>query len=298
MLVLLLTLCRCANLAGFEDFSEAPAVPAHPCASLPTSKEDPSGLGVMMRVDDPGVNCSWIDQKEVTVERYQQFLTRLPADQASWDMDFCAWKRERSDPISNRRDECTKQILGSEELPFAPDKPMRCVDFCDAQAFCRWEEKSLCNEEDNLGVRLPSGYGQPWFLACTNTLSTVYPWGNATSGAECNIGQTADDCTTIARTCGAQRVGEYSQCVTKSGVYDLLGNVDEWIYLCNSLVLGDPAAPRGCVARGGGYDASVESCRLERTLRNDTRLPNLGFRCCAKLTTAEDAQRMSALPKD
>lgn len=298
LLVLALGLCQCAKLAGFDDFSGAAALPVHPCASLPTVKEDPSGLGLMSRVDDPAATCSWIDQKEVTVERYQQFLTAVPANQVSWNQDYCAWKRERSDPISNRHDACTSQILSREELPFAPDKPIRCVDFCDAQAFCAWEGKELCHEEDNFGIKGPFGYGQPWFTACTNTFSTVYPWGNAASGSECNTGQTAEDCTTIARTCGVQRVGEYLQCVTEHGVYDLLGNVDEWIYLCNTRISGDPDAPRGCLAKGGGYDATLESCRLERTLRSDTRLPNLGFRCCAGLTKAEENERAMGVSKE
>ena len=86
--------------------------------------------------------------------------------------------------------------------------------------------------------------------------------------------------------------------MTKTGVYDLLGNVDEWIYGCNSFAPADPSSPRGCLTKGGGYDATVESCRLERTLLNDTRLPSLGFRCCAALTGPEDRQRELGVPKD
>jgi formylglycine-generating enzyme required for sulfatase activity len=100
-----------------------------------------------------------------------------------------------------------------------------------------------------------------------------------------------------SRTCGVQRGGEYSQCVTKTGVYDLLGNVDEWLYDCNAAP-ADSSSPRGCLTMGGGYDAPVESCRLEHTLRNDTRLPSLGFRCCAALTGPEERERELGVAKD
>jgi len=292
-----LGLCQCANVGGFDDFSAA-TTPVHACASLPTSKEDDSGLSLLIRVDEPALTCTWIDQKEVTVERYRRFLAAPPADQANWDSSYCAWKVRRSDPISDPKDECVAQILPHDEQPFAPDKPMRCIDFCDAQAFCRWEGKELCHQEDNLGLKEPSGKGSEWFMACTNTTTTVYPWGDDASEHHCNTGQTADSCTKQTRTCGVERGGEYSQCVTKTGVYDLLGNVDEWIYGCNSFAPADPSSPRECLTKGGGYDATVESCRLERTLPNDTRLPGLGFRCCAALTGPENRQRELGVPKD
>ena len=62
-------------------------------------------------------------------------------------------------------------------------------------------------------------------------------------------------------------------CVTEQGVYDLTGNVEEWV----------GATPETAVLLGGGYDTSKDHARCYR--RNDTYGPGYankrtGFRCC------------------
>ena len=62
-------------------------------------------------------------------------------------------------------------------------------------------------------------------------------------------------------------------CVTKTGVYDLAGNVEEWI----------GTTPTNAVLIGGAFDTPDDKARCSR--RNDTfgaGYSNLrtGFRCC------------------
>lgn len=67
--------------------------------------------------------------------------------------------------------------------------------------------------------------------------------------------------------------GEMPGCVSEQGVYDLTGNMEEWV----------GATPETAVLLGGAYDTSKDFARCYR--RNDTFGPGLanprtGFRCC------------------
>ena len=278
---------QCQWLGGFDEFEAGPTPPQSQCAPLPNVKEDGLGLGLMSRVDIPSSTCFWIDQKEVTVDDYQRWQSAQSDEAVEFEPTWCAWKQTRSDPIGDKTDSCTAQILPFDLQPFASNKPMRCVDFCDAEGFCRWSGKHLCHSTDAFGVQGPRGTVREWLLACSNALSTAYPWGNEPGSQLCNTGQTADNCITSRAVCGALPVGEKAQCRNASGVSDLLGNVAEWVFSCN-LVGPDQEEPTGCLVRGGGYDAPLQACVEEATLQNDTRLPSLGFRCCADLTPDEE----------
>ena len=68
--------------------------------------------------------------------------------------------------------------------------------------------------------------------------------------------------------------GEMPGCVTATGVYDLTGNVEEWV--------GDPPAKAALL--GGAWDTSEDHARCYR--RNDSfgagyASPRTGFRCCS-----------------
>ncbi|HWA78093.1 MAG TPA: SUMF1/EgtB/PvdO family nonheme iron enzyme [Polyangiaceae bacterium] len=285
---LLLLLTRCQSVGGYEDFSSRAQKPASPCHVLDAVKEDEAGLGVMTRVDVPGAKCFWIDQKEVTVAAYQRWLTAVAAEDVTWDSDFCRWKMTRSDPIHDPLDSCSARILPFDLVPFTANKPIRCVDFCDAEAFCSWRKKHLCHATDAFGVQEPRLTVREWALACSNDLSTVFPWGDDERPELCNVGQTSDSCITSSRAvCGVLPVGERSGCSTQNGVLDMLGNVAEWMYSCNFVDDSKPSPP-WCMTRGGGYDDELQSCDAEHTISSDSREPSVGFRCCADLTPEED----------
>lgn len=284
--------CQCQWFGGFDDFQGATPPQPSQCSPLRAVKEDERGLGLMSRVDIPNATCFWIDQKEVSVENYQRWQQAVPADEVEWEPTWCAWKERRLDPISDRNDACAKQILSFDLQPFAPSKPMRCVDFCEAEAFCHWANKHLCHSTDAFGVQGPRLAVREWLLACSNSLTTAYPWGGDPDAARCNTGQMADNCITSRAVCGPLAVGEKSQCKTPNGISDILGNVAEWVFSCNLITPEQMNAPTGCLVRGGGYDDPLQACVEETTMQNDTRLPSLGFRCCDQLTPDEELQTL------
>jgi formylglycine-generating enzyme len=68
--------------------------------------------------------------------------------------------------------------------------------------------------------------------------------------------------------------GEMPGCVTPDGVYDLTGNVEEWV--------GE--TPEKAMLLGGAFDTSEDHARCYR--RNDTfgagyKALRTGFRCCS-----------------
>jgi formylglycine-generating enzyme required for sulfatase activity len=285
-----LAACGCQLVGGFEDFDagamvETPAA----CSVLPEAKDDAQGVAVMARVDLPGATCLWMDRTEVTVAQYQQWLEATAEGQVAWEATWCPWKTARSQPATDLADECVSQIMRFDQQPFASRKPMRCVDFCDAEAYCRWAGKHLCYDRSALGNQGPSGYPREWLVACSNSRQTVYPWGDDEADNACNTGQSADACiTTASPTCGPHAAGQGNACVNQHGIQDLLGNVAEWTFSCTFVQAERPLEPAKCLTRGGGYDDELRACDQEANLASDARLPSLGFRCCDDLSASEE----------
>jgi len=289
----LLAMTSCQLVGGYAEFdydTTPTPPPEHPCDVLDETKVDERNLAVSVRVDLRDGTCLWVDRTEVTVEQYTAWQEAVPAggpDGPKWEETWCRWKTERSDPIGDLEDACRAEILRYDTLPFGPTKPMRCVDFCEAEAFCRWMDKHLCYDQDGIGAQGPRLSPQEWRLTCTNQQTTVYPWGNETESV-CNVGQDPEACVgVIGPTCGPLPVGQKPQCKTPSGVMDLLGNVAEWTYSCNYVDSTEPLEPTVCMTRGGGYDEPLGACEIEGSARGDRRAPSLGFRCCANLTQRE-----------
>lgn len=285
----LIVLGGCQLVGGYEEFDYATPSQEerHACDVLPGVKDDALELAVMTRVNMRGDDCFWMDRTEVTVEQYRRFESDVPSNDVDWVTPWCDWKSERTDPMGDPDDECVAQFFPFDTQPFAPKKPMRCVDFCEAEAFCQWAGKRLCYDTAGTGVQGPRGFPFEWRIACTNGLTTRYPWGNELI-SDCNTGQSESSCIDVTGTCGPVPVGLNDGCSTPSGIADLLGNVAEWIFSCNLVDSTEPAMPVGCLTRGGGYDEPLVACEAEATLLNDVRAPALGFRCCADLTTDEE----------
>jgi formylglycine-generating enzyme required for sulfatase activity len=291
-----LGLGACQWFGGYAEFdaTEANVLPTA-CAALPVTKQDEKGLALLSRLDIPGGTCLWIDSTEVTVEQYRAWLDQTSDADVRWEPTWCSWKTARSNPLDTPDDACTAQMFPLDSQPFAPRKPMRCLDFCDAEAFCEWAGKRLCYDRSALGSQGPRNNSEEWQLACSNDYTTRYPWGNAVE-QRCNVGQTVDNCVRTDGSCGPTLVGGERSCVNERGVTDLVGNVAEWVFSCNYLDPQAPPAPTGCMTRGGGYDMPLRTCDVEDVRSNDTRAPDIGFRCCADLTSAEELAVKSAAP--
>jgi sulfatase modifying factor 1 len=240
------------------------------------------------RVDLPATsNCAYMDETEVTVAEYGAWAD-ASGGFTDWDSRCVPWKTTVSDPERSPSDACVMAIPADEDDHFAPDKPIRCVDWCDAEAFCRDERGGhLCYRTAGGGSVQPENEPDEWPSACSNADTTVWPWGNGPDATLCNIGQPATGCTSVGFSCGVAPVRSFTGCVNENGIFDLIGNVQEWLGICAAI---DPSSPDGtCALRGGGYDDSLagSGCGLDETLPKATRLPDVGFRCCYDLTAAQ-----------
>jgi sulfatase modifying factor 1 len=155
--------------------------------------------------------------------------------------------------------------------------PQGYIDGESAKRACLAAGKRLCTSDE-------------WLLACRGAEGRIYPYGNTRENGRCNDdrGQHAAIeyfgsseawvWSRIGHPCISQLpdtvhlTGEDAGCVTPEGVFDLMGNLHEWI--------DDPAG----TFRGGFFDdtrVNGEGC-LYRTVAHDVSHwdYSTGFRCC------------------
>lgn len=150
-----------------------------------------------------------------------------------------------------------------------------------AQAACQESGKRLCSSEE-------------WLRACQGASGNVYPYGNSYWSGACNdhynghplvnyygtsegIWDSAHmNNSGINQQSGTvSEGGAFLQCVSEDGVYDMHGNLHEWVE--------DPSG----IFRGGFYaDASIngEGCSYRTTAHGFGYFDySTGFRCCAEV---------------
>jgi formylglycine-generating enzyme required for sulfatase activity len=148
--------------------------------------------------------------------------------------------------------------------------PVNCVDWEQADAYCRWA-----------GRRLPTEEEWEW-AARGGERGTTYPWGNAEPGSQlCWNGHGSDlGKGNRQSTCA---VGSYPMGDSPQGVKDLAGNVWEWTSTPERLTYpGEQTVRDVRVDRGGGWssdDPSFVSAAYRFWKSRGGRFSNLGFRC-------------------
>jgi serine/threonine protein kinase len=172
------------------------------------------------------LNSFWIDQYQVTFEKYQSFLSATGTVAAD--------------------------VLGK------GNQPVRGVTWDQAVAYCRWVNKRLPTEAEwEVAGRGPGPNPQ------------LYPWGNK-ANADGDAANLPDQDT--------YEVGAFSFNKSPFGVFDLVGNVWEWV--------GDSYAstsPGSKILRGGRFGVPVLELSYRLTVvPGDTRyIQYAGFRCAA-----------------
>jgi formylglycine-generating enzyme required for sulfatase activity len=292
----LLFASACQIVAGYEAF-KGPA--PHPCDVLPASKLDDKGLATLVLSKQSDGSCYWIDKTEVTVKQYSTFLDEHA--EPNWDDESCSWKKGivadggvlatngPSNPIADN--ECSDDTQGESD-PFNSAKPIRCIDWCDARAFCTWAGKELCVGYNVAGLLEPTDLPDQWGNACVANGGEL-PYGNGSEPSKgvCNVGfvEKNGECFEYVAQyeCAPTSVGRFPGCKGPPGTVDMIGNVAEWVLSCRPSP--DGGRDSACQVRGGSYQSSLDTatCYKYENPPRSTRRADIGLRCCDSLTQKE-----------
>jgi hypothetical protein len=207
---------------------------------------------------------------------------------------FCV---RQVDPKHPERDRCaefapTGRCLGTPvhkhfcidryEWPNQPGaKPVVAVDWNQARDQCSSAGKRLCTDSE-------------WTLACEGAERLPYPYGYVRNAQACNIDRPyimPDDAKwknlktrpqEIARLDQRTPSGTLDSCVSPFGVYDMTGNVDEWV---SNEKGKEKEKPYVSGLKGGYWGPVRDRCRPMTTDHNQWHLGyQIGFRCCDELS--------------
>lgn len=202
------------------------------------------------------VDSFYMDKYEVTVGEYKKFI------QAKGHRELPDWVSTYSP---------------------GPSHPVVGVSWEDADAYCRWYDKQLPSEAQ-------------WEKAARGSDGRRYPWGN-----EAVDGKRANYCD---KNCDREwkdkseddgypytaPVGSYDRGVSPYGIYNMSGNVWEWVqdwYEADYYKRSPERNPVNTITstyrvlRGGGWDDDPANVRAAYRGRNapGSRDLNTGFRC-------------------
>jgi hypothetical protein len=206
------------------------------------------------QVDLPGFN---IDSTEVTVWQYQEFLNAIGEDTEYDHPDQRVGKRH-TNPSWEAYAKAAFAGAEFKGVRLNPNFPAVCLDWFDAYAFAKWQNRRLPSETE-------------WEKAGRGSDGRQYPWGDEPKTGAANL------YTGARRTGGWSEVGQYPGDSSPYGVHDLAGNVSEWTASDDGS--GSP------VVRGGNFMS--EDGRLTRRvvgLSPYTLDERIGFRTAGDIT--------------
>lgn len=171
------------------------------------------------------------------------------------------------------------------EWPNKPgEDPVVMKTWYEARDACASIGKRLCGDTE-------------WTVACEGQERLPYPYGYERSAEACNIDKPHPAVNERAlgssdpkvREAEAKRLwqgepsGSRSACVSPYGVFDMTGNVDEW-------VVNESGQPYRSGLKGGYWGPVRDRCRPMTTVHSEGfSFYQIGFRCCSDVTEAASA---------
>lgn len=168
------------------------------------------------------------------------------------------------------------------ELPYALQTAY------DGEEWCAARGKRLCTDVE-------------WLRACAGSHARTFPYGNTYRAGTCNddhdwrrvswkrLSRWPRDpaLAEAAHLFQADMSGARAECVTEDGIFDMTGNVAEWVRkAAGATKPGYEHVLKGCYWAGCFHDAQP-SCAFSNTAHPGTfRTYEAGFRCCKARTTA------------
>jgi formylglycine-generating enzyme len=171
----------------------------------------------------------------------------------------------------------------------AGEKPVVMKTWYAAKSACEGAGKRLCGDTE-------------WTVACEGQERLPYPYGYERSAEACNIDKphpAVDEkalANPLTRDAEAARLwqgepsGSRDACVSPYGVFDMTGNVDEW-------VVNESGKPFLSGLKGGYWGPVRDRCRPMTTVHNEKfSFYQIGFRCCSDVPGEGDGVKAPTAP--
>lgn len=251
--------CTADAVAGREPPAEMVPIPAGPflqggedSAALDLARRFNLGSDALSRVLGEAPTRArgrevLLDRHEVTNEDYRRLMNRsVPGAGEAPDGS--------THPI--------REPAGWSDPDFSgPRQPVVGVDWSEAAAYCRWAGKRLPTDEE-------------WERAIRGQEGRRYPWGDEFEPGRCQTSEAPE------RPKATVPVGSLPGCVSPEGLFDLVGNADEW----TADVAEGADGGESRLIRGGGWSDPGRLRGLgwvKAPAGADYRGKDIGFRCAA-----------------
>jgi formylglycine-generating enzyme required for sulfatase activity len=201
-----------------------------------------------------------IDSTEVTRAQYSRFMQAIGPDGGAGQptgVRFCDQVERSFEPLD--------PASGFPPRTVTPEYPVDSIDWCAAKAYCLWAGKDLCGGLHGAPLAAADATDpqkSQWAMACSHGGTLRYAYGDSHVAGICVEGDM--DPQPVNKKCE----GGYP------GLYDMVGNVPEWIDACE-----DP--PKTNCAMIGATIGDIASCTTVSVPPGDIPWPYAGVRCCA-----------------